>query len=438
MLVRLFGVLILIVIVAITAFIRAADDEAMWVSIDAESHPIEGKRGFEKSFAAAKNTSEYALIFEQKLERNGSGRYWNVAINGTKLGRLEAHVPQQGAGTAYDGFHRIGLAVPPGVLKDSANVLVVSGQGQPAVVRNFVLARRSLKEALQLATVTVTVTDGDDDKRPVPARITVVDHRGQLAKLYAVRTATNAVRPGILYTLGSGDSFSLPIGKYTVYATRGMEWGVAKQPIEIDGDRPQTHALAISREVDTPGFVACDSHIHTLPGSGHGDASYAERMITIAGEGIEVAVATDHNHITDYGPHQHASGTVDHFHSIAGDEVTTRNGHFTAFPLDPANAVPGGVRGRNPLFLNVDDWKHSHRRHASKGCRGGDLKSSVLAHRSARAVRQVSFLTAGPPGDLLAPSFASTASKSRSPQTRPPIPSTRLTIGWRCSIAARG
>lgn len=190
----------------------------------------------------------------------------------------------------------------------------------------------------------------------MPARITVVDAQGRLTKLYDARTPTNAVRPGILYTLGTGDSFSLPAGNYTLYATRGMEWGVAKQSIVVEGGQPQTHKLVISREVDTSGFVACDSHIHTLPGSGHGNATYAERMITIAGEGIEVAVATDHNHISVYDQLQLTTGTHDHFHAISGDEVTTHNGHFTAFPLDPAKAVPGGVPGRNPLFLEIDDW----------------------------------------------------------------------------------
>ncbi|HAH48356.1 MAG TPA: hypothetical protein DCM07_26630, partial [Planctomycetaceae bacterium] len=192
--------------------------------------------------------------------------------------------------------------------------------------------------------------------QPVPARITVVNHRGQLAKLYNARQPTTAVRPGILYTLGTGDTFELPPGKYTLYATRGMEWGVARQPIVVENNKTQNQTLVISHEVDTTGFIACDSHIHTLPGSGHGNATFEERMITIAGEGIEVAVATDHNHISDYTPYQKAAGTQTHFHSISGDEITTHNGHFTAFPFDPAKSVPGGVKGRNPLFLKDDNW----------------------------------------------------------------------------------
>jgi hypothetical protein len=330
------------------AFVWATDGDVESISIDAESHQIEGKRPFERSFPATANRTEYSLIFEQKLAQESSGRYWHVSINGTVLGRLEAHVPQIGSDKPCDGFHRIGLAVPPDVLKDGTNTLTVTEQGQSAVVRNIELQGHALKQALQLGTITVKVNAGDA-ACPVPARITVIDVRGQLTKLYDVRTSTNAVRPGILYTLGIGDSFSLPVGRYTLYATRGMEWGVAEQPIVVNGGQPQSHTLVISREVDTTGFVACDSHIHTLPGSGHGNATYAERMITIAGEGIEVAVATDHNHISEYDRHQHMTGTRGHFHAISGDEVTTHNGHFTAFPLENCQAGQRTARPRRRL-----------------------------------------------------------------------------------------
>ena len=324
------------------------------IVIDRAPHKIQGKNTFQKTFSAQINPTEFALLFEQDLKKESSGGYWNVHINDKRLGRLEAHIPQIGTDDKPDGFHRIGFAVPANALKEGENSLTITGRGQPAVLRNFVLDPRPLKQALQLETLTVRVKTPAG--HPVPARLTVVNDRGQLVKLYNARQPKNAVRPGILYTLGTGDSFELPPGKYTLYATRGMEWGVARLPVEVDNMQPLDFTLVISREVDTTGFLACDSHIHTLPGSGHGNATFEERVITIAGEGIEVAIATDHNHISDYTKYQKTAGTQSHFHSISGDEVTTHNGHFTAFPFDPARAVPGGVQGRNPLFLKNDNW----------------------------------------------------------------------------------
>ncbi len=324
------------------------------LSIDDQPHQIKNGGVFEKKFTATVNQSEYVLFFETDLMQLSPSRQWMVAINGSDLGQREAYKVQKG-GEPRRWFYRIGLPVPAGTLKNGENLLTVTGQGKTIVVSNFELGSHPLKQSLQLGKVTVKIHSADNNQ-PIPARVTVVDARGQLVKLYGARTLTTAVRPGILYTLGTGDTFSLPAGDYTIYVTRGMEWGVAKQAITVISGKPQSHTLVISREVKTPGFVACDSHIHTLPGSGHGNATYEERMITIAGEGIEVAIATDHNHISDYNQPQHLTGTQDHFHAIAGDEVTTKNGHFTAFPLDSNKAVPGGIKGRNPLFLKANDW----------------------------------------------------------------------------------
>ena len=49
--------------------------------------------------------------------------------------------------------------------------------------------------------------------------------------------------------------------------------------------------LSIRREVSTAGLVACDTHVHTLTYSGHGDATIDERAVTLAGEGIELPIA---------------------------------------------------------------------------------------------------------------------------------------------------
>ena len=59
-----------------------------------------------------------------------------------------------------------------------------------------------------------------------------------------------------------------------------------------------------------------------------------ERVIAIAGEGIEIAVATDHNHHTDYRPTMDKVGVKEDFTAITGNEVTTPIGHFNAFPFD--------------------------------------------------------------------------------------------------------
>jgi hypothetical protein len=80
-------------------------------------------------------------------------------------------------------------------------------------------------------------------------------------------------------------------------------------------------------------------------------------VASLVAEGIAVAVATDHNHVTDYGPAVQAQplqGLV----SLTGVEVTTGMpaiGHFNAYPypLDPdlpGNGAPDFV-GQRPATL---------------------------------------------------------------------------------------
>ena len=134
--------------------------------------------------------------------------------------------------------------------------------------------------------------------------------------------------------------FKVRPGRYTLYASRGFEYSVAKVNLEVATSVPRQVQLKIRREVPTPGLVSVDTHIHTLTRSGHGDSTEEERMHTIAGEGIELAIATDHNHHADYRPTQKSTETLPFFTSVIGNEVTTKTGHFNAFPISPDSPVP--------------------------------------------------------------------------------------------------
>ena len=102
-------------------------------------------------------------------------------------------------------------------------------------------------------------------------------------------------------------------GSYVLYAGRGFEYGIASARFTVASAETRQVPLRIRREVPTPGLIASDTHLHTLTHSRHGDATIEERMLTIAGEGIELAVATDHNHHTDYTEPAIRTGVADHF-----------------------------------------------------------------------------------------------------------------------------
>ncbi len=307
-------------------------------SDEPEWQEFEGKapdgRELTARFTAKANNREYTIFIRQRDVKHG----WTVQINGRKLGQLHAMEAEL--------VHV--LAVPAGTLKDGENTLSILPPAavDDVIVGEIKLDERPVKESLRLATIEAQVTDADSGDG-VPCRITIADEHGALAALIADPGQQLAVRPGVVYTRDGRATIGVQPGKYTIYATRGFEYGLGKREIEIERGRTAHVRLQIRREVPTPGLVSCDTHIHTVTHSGHGDATIDERMITIAGEGIELAVATDHNHHTDYSRPADRTQLRDRFTAVIGNEVTTKKGHFNAFPIDA---------GSPPPDYKLEDW----------------------------------------------------------------------------------
>src|SRR5205807_2650664 len=120
----------------------------------------------------------------------------------------------------------------------------------------------------------------------------------------------------------------LPPGRYAIFASRGPEYSLATKNVRLHEGENLRVSLGINREIPTGGWVSCDTHIHTWTFSKHGDATLDERMLTLAGEAIELPIATDHNLIIDYRGAAKSNHVDHYFTSVIGDEVTTARGHF--------------------------------------------------------------------------------------------------------------
>ncbi|NBR84562.1 MAG: hypothetical protein EB141_04140 [Verrucomicrobia bacterium] len=295
-------------------------------------------RKLEIIFAASRNDTEQTLLLRQRDVK----QTWQVQLNGRRLGSLVAQETSL--------VHA--LAVPPGALRDGTNTLAVLPPTavDDIVVGDFRLVPTPLRATLGGAFLQLSVSDAArEDAPPIPCRITIVDEFGELAALLPNTTneTQTAVRPGVVYTANGLARIGLLPGTYTVFASRGFEYSVATQSVTVVANETKALALAICRAVPTTGWVAADTHIHTFTHSRHGDATEDERILTIAGEGIELAVATDHNHHADYGDAMARTLTSAHFTSVIGNEVTTKAGHFNAFPIRPGSDV---------VDANVTNW----------------------------------------------------------------------------------
>ena len=256
---------------------------------DEFSHDKAEGRSLELRFASKGKEHENTLFLRQRDVKLD----WDVRLNGRSLGKL----------LPYESDLTLTLTVPAGVLRDGENVLTVGPPSGPddIVVGEVALDPKPRDEAINRATLEVRVSDRPTGY-PIPCRITVVDERGVLAPLVVKPDRRLAVRTGVVYTLDARVRIGLRPGKYTVYATRGPTYSLAKSELTITDGEDKLIYLAILEEVDTRDLVSCDTHVHTLTYSGHGDANVDERVVTLAGEGVALPVATDHDHLTDFGP----------------------------------------------------------------------------------------------------------------------------------------
>lgn len=267
------------------------------------------------------------------LRQQDVKQLWSVTLNGKMLGALHRD----------ENDMRVYFPVPAGSLRKTGNHLRISSTAQRGSddirVGDISLESRPPDQVLREARLQVTVIDRGTGK-PTPCRLTIVNTAGSLQSVGAVSDQQLAVRPGIVYTATGSAQFGLPAGDYTLYAGRGFEYTLATARISLQRGAQRQLTLTIHREVDTRGYVACDPHVHTLTHSGHGDATVSERMITLAGEGIELPIATDHNRHVDQTPFARQMNLQSWFTPVIGNEVTTPVGHFNIFPVAAGAPVP--------------------------------------------------------------------------------------------------
>lgn len=178
-----------------------------------------------------------------------------------------------------------------------------------------------------------------------------------------------------VYTDGQGRvALNARPGQYTLVVSRGPEYDMYEQEIDLKAGKVVPVHAVIRRVVDTRGYLAGDFHIHAA-GSIDSGLPNNQRVLTMAGEGIEIAVATDHNYVTDYLPFIVEEGLTPWIASVVGLELTTfEAGHFNAFPVNreldsmsrgsikwqdvPPKTIFDTLKGMAPSYGNIVQVNH--------------------------------------------------------------------------------
>jgi len=197
----------------------------------------------------------------------------------------------------------------------------------------------------------------DENDAPIAAKVRV-DRGGQKTPLFEPEGGL-AGADRFLWT-GSGKAErTLAAGQYKLLITSGIERDAVRQTVLIRAGKTTAVAAKLPRVVSTPGWVAADLHLHQAP-SVDADVGLPERVVAIAAEGIEFAVATDHYVVTDLQPTvqwmKERGALASELTTMAGCEVSTlgnRFGHFNVFPLGIDQRIDSVTTTPSALFADA-------------------------------------------------------------------------------------
>ncbi|MFB0517974.1 MAG: CehA/McbA family metallohydrolase [Acidobacteriota bacterium] len=227
--------------------------------------------------------------------------------------------------------------------------LMVVGEGEENLC--------TLKDLPQ-GTLKVKITNSQGEF--VPGKVTVIGLDPTKTPYFQPENPVETERSWVssknsVYPQQYGLEVSLPVGTYLIYASRGPEYTIDQQVIEVLKDESRELTFIINEVVKTPHFIAVDPHMHTHNSDGY--VTVAERIKSVVAEGIEVAVASDHNYISNYDPVLNKLGLNKYLAVIAGSEVTNRGViHYNTYPMKyrPEEEHNGAINAlaeeASPLF----------------------------------------------------------------------------------------
>ena len=158
----------------------------------------------------------------------------------------------------------------------------------------------------------------DDGGTPLPSKVIAWDAGREVTRAYHVD------EPAVL---------ELPPGDYELTVTRGFEYAPFIEAVTVAADEVLERAVTLPRVLDTTGFMSMDGHIHGGPSPDSG-ISIPLRLTTVAAEGVEIAVSTDHEAMVPWAPYIEPAGLDGWITTVLGAEVTaTLPEHSNAYPF---------------------------------------------------------------------------------------------------------
>lgn len=218
--------------------------------------------------------------------------------------------------------HLLHIPLPKGVYSVTANFF-------PAVVEKLMVVGEENENICVLhdppkGFLKVKIRNSKD--KYVPGKVTFIGLDPTKSPYFKPESPIDEGKPWEIfknscYPPEEGLKVELHVGTYLIYSSRGPEYSLDQRVLEILENRQQKLVFRIDKLIDIENLISVDPHMHTRNSDGR--ISIPERLKSVVAEGVDVAVATDHNYITDYYPTLKRLGLNKYLATIIGSEVST-------------------------------------------------------------------------------------------------------------------
>lgn len=210
----------------------------------------------------------------------------------------------------------------------------------------------------------VRIEATDDTGGAIPCKAEVRGRDGTHDPYFFPDTGSRLVR-NLIYTPDGKATQEIPPGKYEVIITRGPEYDMVTQAIEVAAGGEAIVRAKLTRSVDTKGWVSVDPHgystISNKPAGSPPSAAEAQgRVLNLLGEGIEFAPSTELNRAFTYQPIIDSLGAQKWLRSPAGIALNDGGRKYAyneqyAFPIEyHPRQQDGGVPQRPQHCMQIN------------------------------------------------------------------------------------
>jgi hypothetical protein len=277
-----------------------------------------------------------------------------VTLSGNGPGPAELIVREADTGAIYFRSFLapsgpVDLVLPAGAYTARANFF-------PAVVERTLLVGPGSTGRVELVDPPqgeVRLRLRDREGRPLPGKVSFFGLDGTFSPFFRTVDPVQGARywesfKNSVFPAAEGTNVALPPGRYQVTGSHGPRDSLASAVIEVRAGGTESVELRVDAVVNAPGWIAVDPHVHSLVSDGSVDV--AERVRSLVAEGVDVAIATEHNHPYDWSPTLARLGLQSQLAVIVGAEVTVPDRlDYNSYPMriDAARPNGGAINARS-------------------------------------------------------------------------------------------